>query len=245
MILGVRMIESLYKTSTNVNGAAVMVERRALEEIGGYPTGSLADDALLAWRLALNGLRVIVAWDALAYTRDPGSLRGIAWKSQRIAAGLLQAWAKTLPRALAGRNWYLALGATYNALGGLPLLLGLVQLSATSLLLAAGALHETLAYRLALLLPNTPLRHLVTAFLAEPLTYLALLYLLSAAEAALLALGLSQAYKRHETLHARLRAAARHAPFFPLVLWVAATSLLAAPLYLAARLLRGERLETW
>ena len=239
--LVVRVVESIDGSATNFNGATLLLRREAFDDIGGLPEGALADDAVAAWLLNLRGWRVVMETRAVSYTVDPGSLRGLVSKAYRIAAGFIEGALRLVPEALRARKPWLLVGIAYNALGGLPIALGVIHFAASSLLLAAGAYHATLAYKIALLTPYTPLSLALLALISNPLGYLALVYALGTLEALLLTAGLSLAYRRHERVAAALRSAARYAPIFPLILWLNTLALIAAlPLGVHRALHGGE-----
>ncbi len=237
--LVVRVIESIEGSATNFNGATLLLRREAFEDIGGLPEDALADDAVAAWLLNLRGWRVAMEAGAVSYTVDPGSLRGLASKAYRIAAGFVEGALRLIPKAIRARKPWVLAGIAYNALGGLPIALGVLHFAATSLLLAAGAHHATLAYKIALLVPYTPLSLALLTLISNPLGYLVLVYALGAVEALLLTTGLSLAYRGNKRVAKALKSAARYAPIFPLILWLNTLALIAALPLGVYRALRG------
>jgi cellulose synthase/poly-beta-1,6-N-acetylglucosamine synthase-like glycosyltransferase len=245
LTLSIRVIESAAGALGGLNGAALMVEKRLLDELGGLPRGTTAEDAELTWRAHLAGYRVGVTPGAIAYTVDPGSLSGLARKFLRITTGTLESMARILPRlALRGR-FKAFFSVLYNSLGGLPLALSLVHVGVLAGLAALGLHPQGLAYKLALLLPYTPLSMALTPVLKSPLGYLALAYLMAVVEATLLLTGLSLVYWGEPRVSRRLLRALVYVPIFPLVLWLSTLILLAAMAKAAAHYALGVHPDRW
>jgi cellulose synthase/poly-beta-1,6-N-acetylglucosamine synthase-like glycosyltransferase len=96
------MYEVLQCTPT-VPGAIGAFRRDALEEVGGVPGDTLAEDTDLTLAIGLTGRRVLYADDARAWTEAPSSL-GDLWRQRyRWSYGTMQAVWKH-KRALLTRN---------------------------------------------------------------------------------------------------------------------------------------------
>jgi cellulose synthase/poly-beta-1,6-N-acetylglucosamine synthase-like glycosyltransferase/peptidoglycan/xylan/chitin deacetylase (PgdA/CDA1 family) len=84
-----RMYEVLQCTPT-VPGAIGAFRRGALEEVGGVPTGTLAEDTDLTLAIGRTGRRVVYAEDARAWTEAPSTL-GALWRQRyRWSFGTMQ-----------------------------------------------------------------------------------------------------------------------------------------------------------
>ncbi|MEB3861061.1 MAG: glycosyltransferase family 2 protein [Desulfurococcales archaeon] len=225
--VGLRSLEATRGIVGSLAGAAMLVSRRALERIGGLPEETLAEDAELTWRLGLNGVRTTVAPSALAWTMDPGSLYGVFRRALRIYQGLLVSMARLLPEALARGRLRLAAIILYTGLGGIPIALSLLHLAVTLSLIAVGMGEESLAYRLALAFPYTPLSIVLLPAVENPLLYLILVYIFIAIEAVLLLL-VAVAFQRDARILRIAIPSLRYAPLFPIVLWVNALAMILA-----------------
>ncbi|MEB3787472.1 MAG: bifunctional polysaccharide deacetylase/glycosyltransferase family 2 protein [Desulfurococcales archaeon] len=241
LTLGLRRIESLSGGLGGVSGALMMLRAEVFTRYGGLPENTLAEDTVLVWRLQLHGHRTVLAGDAIAYTVDPGSLRGIARKAMRISAGLVEGGLRLLPEALARGRLMLAATIAYNTLGGLPLALALAHIVATAALIAVGAYAATTAFKLAALLPYAPLA--ATIILRDPLAYTAAVYVISMLEAALMAAVL--ALTSDGTVRARILRSLKYLPVFPLVVWTGVIAVLAGIPYAAYRILTGRSQAKW
>ncbi len=241
LTLGLRRIESLSGGLGGVSGALMMLRAEVFTRYGGLPEDTLAEDTVLVWRLQLHGRKTVLAGDAIAYTVDPGSLRGIARKTARISAGLVEGGLRLLPQALARGRLMLAATIAYSTLGGLPLALALAHMAATAVLIAVGAYAATTAFKLAALLPYAPLA--VTLILQDPLAYTAAVYVVSMIEAALMAALL--ALTSDGTVRARILGSLRYLPVFPLVVWTGVIAVLAGIPYAAYRMLTGRSQAKW
>lgn len=242
VMLGLRSVEASTGGIGSLTGSAMIVSRKALEEAGGLPEETLAEDAELTWRLALMGRKSIIAPGAIAYTVDPGSLQGVFRKSLRIYKGLLVSTARLLPRALVRLKLRLAVTMVYNSLGGLPITLSLIHLAVTLLIIALGLGEESIAYRLALALPYTPITPLLLAAIENPLLYLATVYTLLLLEATALALVLAAIHRRKPLIRATL-SSIKYAPIFPLVLWINAAAMALAIPATVSQLIHKRRMN--
>lgn len=243
--LGLRIVESAAGALGGLNGAALMVERRLLEDLGGLPRGTTAEDAELTWRAHMAGYRVGVTPGAVAYTVDPGSLRGLARKLLRVTTGMLESMARVLPGLASRRKFGALFSVLYNTLGSLPLALSVVHAGVLAGLAALGLHPQGLAYKLALLLPYTPLSLALMPILESPLGYLALAYLMAVAETTLLLISLSLIYRGEPRVSGRLLKSLVYVPFFPLILWLNSLTLLAAMARAAAHHALGVHPDRW
>ena len=245
LALGLRFLESLSGSLGGSSGAVMMVRVDVFKRLGGLPEDSLAEDTVFTWRLQLEGYKAVFAQDAVAYTVDPGGLAGLARKAARISAGLFEGAASLLPKALARGRPLLAATMAYNALGGLPIALAVAHLTVTAALLATGAYAATTAFKLALLLPHTPLALLLLALVENPLAYVAAVYASSAVEAAIAVIVLINVHKENRKAAEEVRKSLKYTPLFPLILWTNALAAMAGILYALYRLVTGRRTAKW
>jgi cellulose synthase/poly-beta-1,6-N-acetylglucosamine synthase-like glycosyltransferase/peptidoglycan/xylan/chitin deacetylase (PgdA/CDA1 family) len=85
-----RMYEVLQCTPT-VPGAIGAFRREALEEVGGVPGTTLAEDTDLTLAIGRTGRRVVYAEDARAWTEAPSTLGGLWRQRYRWSFGTMQA----------------------------------------------------------------------------------------------------------------------------------------------------------
>jgi cellulose synthase/poly-beta-1,6-N-acetylglucosamine synthase-like glycosyltransferase/peptidoglycan/xylan/chitin deacetylase (PgdA/CDA1 family) len=85
-----RMYEVLQCTPT-VPGAIGAFRRDVLEEVGGVPDDTLAEDTDLTLAIGRTGLRVVYADDARAWTEAPASLTSLWHQRYRWSYGTMQA----------------------------------------------------------------------------------------------------------------------------------------------------------
>ena len=140
-----RIAESNLHSTPVFHGELAAFKRKALEEVGGFPTDIGADDSHTATLIALKGYRAIIAGDIVCSEAVPR--KGYhAWRVRR-AQHLVQHFAKSiviLPRAPRGFRLVLAAEAFLHLAN--PLIL----LAAAALLATSAAMGNTIA--LALLL---------------------------------------------------------------------------------------------
>ncbi len=242
--LGLRRVESLSGSLGGSNGAIMMVRTSAFTRLGGLPENTLAEDTVFVWRLQLHGYKAVLAHDAVAYTIDPGSILGLARKTMRISAGLVEGGIRILPRALARGRLMLAATIAYNTLGGLPLALAVAHVATTIVLLAVGAYAATTTFRLATLLPYAPVALALAVLLRDPLAYAITVYLVGLAEAVLAAILLTipgNSQKARKTVRSSLK----YAPVFPIVLWASVIAVMAGIPYALYRIATGKSQARW
>ena len=108
---------------TVVPGAIGAFRSRAVLAAGGFPTGTLAEDAHLTFELLLRGHRVVHEPSAIVLTEAPDTLAGLVRQRIRWATGKLQVSVRTARQALRGhRKLRLLWGQTFLNQGILPLL---------------------------------------------------------------------------------------------------------------------------
>src|SRR5207248_7980957 len=97
-----RMYEVLQCTPT-VPGAIGAFRREVLEEVGGVPTDTLAEDTDLTLAIGRTGRRVVYAEGARAWTEAPSTLSALWRQRYRWSFGTMQAVFKHR-RAVVSRN---------------------------------------------------------------------------------------------------------------------------------------------
>jgi cellulose synthase/poly-beta-1,6-N-acetylglucosamine synthase-like glycosyltransferase len=86
-----RRLYDVLQCMPTVPGAAGAFRRRALQDVGGLSTATLAEDTDLTLALGRAGWRVVYAEDARAWTEVPASLRTLWRQRFRWCYGTLQA----------------------------------------------------------------------------------------------------------------------------------------------------------
>ena len=242
--VGLRSLEAAGGMVGSLAGAAVLVSKRSLERIGGIPEKTLAEDAELTWKLGLEGMRATVAPRAIAWTIDPGSLYGVFRKALRIYQGLLASTIRLLPEAIARGRLRLAAVMLYNGLGGIPIAFSLLHLAVTLSLIAVGIGEESLAYRLALAFPYTPLSIILLPAVESPLLYLLVAYAFLSVEAVLLSM-VAVMIQRDKRILSVAVSSLRYAPLFPIILWINALAMIMAVPGVMYRRMRGGMRNKW
>jgi len=244
--LGLRVVESLGGRLGGASGAVMMVDKSVFAKMGGLPHDRLADDTVFMWRLQLMGYRVAIIPNAVSYTVDPGSIRGIVKKTLRVSTGLAEGSLELIPKALRRKQIDLALTITYNAFGGLPLILALFHLALTMVFLSTGIYAATAVFKLAFLIPYTPMALLMLSLLENPLAYLVMVYLFTLAESLFALLLLAIVYRKGEDkLYRRIMSSMKYTAVFPLVLWVSSIVVLLSLLRVAYRRATGNTMSRW
>jgi len=93
-------------------GNSITLRRRALEDVGGWDTENLTEDAELGVRMSARGYRLTVAYDPRLVTREetPDSIRGLLLQRRRWMQGFIQTYCKgewrKLPRKQRGLALY-------------------------------------------------------------------------------------------------------------------------------------------
>ena len=89
-----RRMYDVLRCMPTVPGAVGAFRRRAIAEVGGVPTDTLAEDTDLTMALLRDGWEVVYAEDARAWTEAPASLRQLWMQRYRWCYGTLQAMYK-------------------------------------------------------------------------------------------------------------------------------------------------------
>ncbi len=245
LTLTIRVFETAAGSLGGLNGAALMVEKRLLERLGGLPSSTTAEDAELTWRAHLEGYRVGVVPDAFAYTVDPGSLAGLWRKFLRVSTGSIASALRLVPRLLArGRLLPLA-SMLYNSFGGIPVTLSLLHLSLLGIAAALGLHVSGLAARIVLALPYTPAAIVLAPLLSNPLVYLGLVYAMGVAESALLLAVVASMYRGNPRIKRYALGSLPYTTLLPVVFWLSALASLAALPIALYRLARGGLEARW
>ncbi|MBU3539669.1 glycosyltransferase family 2 protein [Polynucleobacter sp. UB-Tiil-W10] len=90
-IASIKRIQSLFQGTLVAQGAFSLYDRKALNEIGGWPE-MVGEDIVLTWKLLLAGYRVGHAEDAIAFTNCPQTLNAFIKQRQRWSRGLIEAF---------------------------------------------------------------------------------------------------------------------------------------------------------
>lgn len=91
-IAAVKRMQSMYGGTLVAQGAFSIYRRQALIDIGGWPD-TVGEDIVLTWSLLARGHRIGYAEDAIAWTRAPVTLKGLARQRTRWARGMIEALA--------------------------------------------------------------------------------------------------------------------------------------------------------
>ena len=156
---------------TVVPGAISAIRRKAIEEVGGFDSATLAEDTDLTLSLHRKGWRVTYAPEAIAWTEAPDSIRALAKQRFRWAFGTMQCLCK---------HGDLMLNPRYGALGcfSLPsialfqiLLVAAVPIVDLLLIISllSGAGSPFVVYFVAFLLCDLSLASLACSIEKEPL----------------------------------------------------------------------------
>lgn len=86
----IRAIQDISGFITTMPGAACAFKRSVLASVGGYSSGSLAEDADFTIRLSLNNERIRFAPGAVAYTEVPSSWKSLLFQRRRWIFGNMQ-----------------------------------------------------------------------------------------------------------------------------------------------------------
>ncbi len=242
-MLGIRSLESVSGELGSLNGSSLMISKKALHDIGGFPS-AIAEDTELTWRLSLRNYKTLLVTDAYSYTIDPGSLAEIFRKGVRISTGVLEALEKNFLEIISRRKMLLFSVILYNVLGGIPILLSLLHILTTATLLSLGMYPQGIIYRLALLLPYTPFSVLLMSFMASPLAYLMIMYLFTVAEASIIVLAMSIIYKENKAVVAA-KSSLKYVFVFPIILWTNALSTIVAFMNYIVRKINGKKTVRW
>lgn len=242
-MLGLRTIESMSGSLGSLNGAALIIRRSVLDQIGGIPL-SLAEDTELTWKLSLYNYKSILHTSAFSYTIDPGSLKKLFQKATRISIGVFEAALKIFPEALRKKKFDLLFTVSYNVLGGIPIILSIVHFFLTIPLILLGIYSHGFPYRLALLFPYTPLSLGLLTIITKPWIYILMIYFLSITEVSLMLLVLPYVYRNNKAA-IEARKSIKYVLFFPIILWLNAIAVVYAFIKVVQRGIKKDRTVMW
>lgn len=87
-IAAVKRMQGMYGGILVAQGAFSIYERQAIVEVGGWPD-CVGEDIVLTWALLRQGHSIGYAENAVAWTRVPQTVRGLARQRKRWARGML------------------------------------------------------------------------------------------------------------------------------------------------------------
>lgn len=90
-IAAVKRMQSMYHGTLVAQGAFSLYDRKALEEVGGFPE-CVGEDIVVSWALLKAGHRIGYAEDALAFTNVPTRFKQFALQRKRWSRGLVEAF---------------------------------------------------------------------------------------------------------------------------------------------------------
>jgi len=90
-IASVKRIQSLFQGTLVAQGAFSLYDRKAVEELGGWPN-KIGEDIVLTWKILLAGYRVGHAENAVAFTNCPNTLMGFINQRRRWSRGLIESF---------------------------------------------------------------------------------------------------------------------------------------------------------
>jgi biofilm PGA synthesis N-glycosyltransferase PgaC len=90
-IAAVKRMQSMYHGTLVAQGAFSLYDRKALEEVGGFPE-CVGEDIVVSWALLKAGRRIGYAEDALAFTNVPPRFKPFALQRKRWSRGLVEAF---------------------------------------------------------------------------------------------------------------------------------------------------------
>src|SRR3546814_12498350 len=91
-------MQSMYHGTLVAQGAFSLYDRKALEDVGGWPE-CVGEDIVVSWALLERGHRIGYCEDAVAFTNVPDALGQFARQRRRWSRGLVEAF-KQHPRLL-------------------------------------------------------------------------------------------------------------------------------------------------
>src|SRR3546814_568903 len=97
-IAAVKRMQSMYHGTLVAQGAFSLYDRKALEDVGGWPE-CVGEDIVVSWALLERGHRIGYCEDAVAFTNVPDALGQFARQRRRWSRGLVEAF-KQHPRLL-------------------------------------------------------------------------------------------------------------------------------------------------
>lgn len=90
-IASVKRIQSLFQGTLVAQGAFSLYDRKAVEELGGWPN-KIGEDIVLTWKILLAGYRVGHAENAIAFTNCPNTVIGFINQRRRWSRGLIESF---------------------------------------------------------------------------------------------------------------------------------------------------------
>src|SRR3546814_952486 len=91
-------MQSMYHGTLVAQGAFSLYDRKALEDVGGWPE-CVGEDIVVSWALLERGHRIGYCEEAVAFTNVPDALGQFARQRRRWSRGLVEAF-KQHPRLL-------------------------------------------------------------------------------------------------------------------------------------------------
>jgi biofilm PGA synthesis N-glycosyltransferase PgaC len=237
--LSVKVAESRLGAVATLSGCCMLIKRSALDDIGGFPENTLADDAELSLRLSAKGYRLHFVPEAIAYTVDPGNPLLLSRKLFRVLRGMYTSFLRVLPEILKRRRWGLLVTAIYNIFGGIPFSLSLMNLFATMVLALKGYLDSSFLLYLASLLQFSMVSFILNVIAKYPLTLLALSYLWGAVGSFLSLVFILKIYESNTKITKITLNAMKYSFLVPLVLWLQALITIPAVLGAIKDLIKG------
>ncbi len=238
--LTVKAAESKVKAVATLSGCCLLIRRKALQEINGFPVDTFAEDAELSLRLALRNYRLYFVPEALAYTVDPGSPLTLGRKLFRILRGMYTSFFRTISKILKKRLWGLSITAIYSIFGGIPLSVSLMNLMATTYLAARGYISSSILVYLASLLQFSEVSVILNLIAKYPLILIVASYLWGVIGSFLALLTLSLIYRKDNKRISRISiSVTKYTPLVPLVLWLQAFIAIPAIMAAVRDLIRG------
>lgn len=86
--------------SAKLIGTGFAVHRTVLEQLGGWNTGTIAEDAEFSAQCAMAGIRICWAPDALTYDEEPSSFFVSLHQRKRWCSGVMQVGRTMIPRLM-------------------------------------------------------------------------------------------------------------------------------------------------
>lgn len=90
-IATVKRVQSLYQGTLVAQGAFSLYDKKALQEVQGWPN-TIGEDIVLTWALLEKNYRVGYCEDAIAFTEVPNTFLGFVRQRKRWARGMFEAF---------------------------------------------------------------------------------------------------------------------------------------------------------
>lgn len=90
-IAAIKRVQSFFHGTLVAQGAFSIYDRKALEEVGGWPD-CVGEDIVLTWAMLKRGWRIGHAEDACCFTNAPEDLPAFAKQRRRWARGMMEAF---------------------------------------------------------------------------------------------------------------------------------------------------------